>query len=89
IRPVREKLKAIHAVALVENSLIKGAAVVAELQRHGRIGVPLVLVYPADPATDPIVLPDGFLTPNIVLEALDKAAQAFIPPVSDRGRKQS
>jgi suppressor for copper-sensitivity B len=45
----------------------------AELNRHGRAGVPLVLVYPKDPAADAIVLPEA-LTPGIVLNALDRAS---------------
>jgi thiol:disulfide interchange protein DsbD len=72
IESVKAKLKAINAVALLENSFKKNAAVVAELSRHGRAGVPLVLVYPKDPAQPPIVLPE-LLTPQIVLDALEKA----------------
>jgi hypothetical protein len=34
--------------------------------------VPLVLVYPKNPAASPIVLPE-ILTPGIVLDALDRA----------------
>ena len=37
-------------------------------------GVPLVLVYPRDASKPPIVLPE-FLTPSIVLDALDQAAR--------------
>jgi hypothetical protein len=32
-----------------------------------------VLVYPKDASKPPIVLPDGYLTPQIVLDALEKA----------------
>lgn len=74
IESVKAKLKAINAVALLENSFKKNAQVVAELSRHGRAGVPLVLVYPKDPAQPPLVLPE-LLTPAIVLEALDQAAR--------------
>jgi thiol:disulfide interchange protein DsbD len=74
IPEVRNKLKAINAVALIEDSRVKNAQVVAELNRYGRAGVPLVLVYPKNPNTPPIVLPE-VLTPGIVLDALDKAAQ--------------
>jgi thiol:disulfide interchange protein DsbD len=73
IPSVRAKLKEINAVALIENSYEKDAAVVAELNRYERAGVPLVLVYPKNPDAPPEVLP-AFLTPGIVLEALDKAA---------------
>lgn len=72
---VRDKLKQINAVALVENSPVKSAEVVAELNRYGRAGVPLNLVYPKDPSKPPILLPELILTPDTVLEALDKAAK--------------
>ena len=44
-----------------------------ELRRRGRAGVPLVLVFPADKAEQPEMLPE-LLTPDIVLTALRKAA---------------
>ncbi len=44
-----------------------------ELRRFDRAGVPLVLVYPKDPKAPPIVLPE-LLTPSVVLNALEKAA---------------
>lgn len=49
-------------------------AIAAELQKFGRRGVPLVLVYSKDPAKPPRVLPT-VLTPGIVKEALEWAAQ--------------
>jgi thiol:disulfide interchange protein DsbD len=39
------------------------------LEKHGRTGIPLYLMYPADPALEPLVLPQ-LLTSNTVLEAL-------------------
>ena len=48
--------------------------ITTELNRFDRAGVPLVLVYPRDPPTPPIVLPE-ILTPGIVLDALDRAAR--------------
>ena len=44
-----------------------------ELRRRGRAGVPLVLVFPRDKTTQPEMLPE-LLTPDIVLNALNKAA---------------
>lgn len=76
IDSVRAKLKAIKAVTMIGDYTRADDAITAELKRFGRAGVPLVLVYPADLQADPVVLPDGFLTPNVVLEALDKAAPA-------------
>ncbi|HTH50023.1 MAG TPA: protein-disulfide reductase DsbD domain-containing protein [Candidatus Limnocylindria bacterium] len=49
-------------------------AIAAELQKYGRRGVPLVLVYSKDPSKPPRALPT-VLTPSIVQEALDWAAQ--------------
>jgi thiol:disulfide interchange protein DsbD len=45
-----------------------------ELNRWGRAGVPLDLVYPAETTREAIMLPDGWLTPGMVLTALKKAA---------------
>ncbi len=39
------------------------------LAEFGRVGVPLYVLYPPDPAAEPRVLPE-LLTPTIVLEAL-------------------
>ncbi len=79
IPSVRAKLKEINAIAFIENSYTKSPTVVAELNRYQRAGVPLVLVYPRDPNAPPQVLPDGLLTPGIVLEALNKAASQTAP----------
>ena len=73
ISSVRAKLKEINAVALLGDYTREDDAITAELKRFGRAGVPLVLVYPADPKSNPIVLPE-VLTPGIVLQALEKAA---------------
>jgi len=37
---------------------------------HGRTGIPLYLMYPADPAAKPLLLPQ-ILTNDTVLEALE------------------
>jgi len=44
------------------------------LNRFGRAGVPLVLVYPSNPQQRPEVLPEA-LTPGMVVAALDRAAK--------------
>ncbi len=74
IPQVREKLKAIHAVALRADNTDPSPQITKELKRFGRAGVPLVVVFPADPSREPIVLPT-LLSPGLVLEALDKASQ--------------
>ncbi len=73
IPSVRRKLKAINAVALVGDYTHFPDTITTELNRFGRAGVPLVLVYPKNSDAEPIVLP-AVLTPGIVLDALDRAA---------------
>ena len=73
IPSVRAKLKASNAVALLGDYTHFPESISTELNRFNRAGVPLVLVYPKDPATPPLVLPE-ILTPGIVLNALDRAA---------------
>jgi len=75
IEPVRRKLGQMNAVTLVADYSKDDEAIAEELKKFGRGGVPLVLVYPKDPQKPPIVLPDGYLTPKIVLDALDKALE--------------
>jgi thiol:disulfide interchange protein DsbD len=48
--------------------------ITTELNRFNRAGVPLVLIYPKNPAAPPIVLPE-ILTPGTVLDALNRAAK--------------
>ncbi len=43
------------------------------LREHGRTGIPLYVLYPADPAAEPVILPQ-ILTKGAVLQALDSAA---------------
>ena len=74
IPAVRKKLLEINAVTLKGDHTRTPPNITAELLRFGRAGVPLVLVYPADAARDPIVLPE-VLTPGLVLDALDRAAK--------------
>ena len=74
IPSVRAKLKEIHAVALLGDYTRVPDDITAELNRFGRAGVPLVLVYPRNPGEPPIVLPE-VLTPSLVLAALDRAAR--------------
>jgi thiol:disulfide interchange protein DsbD len=74
IPSVRKKLKEINAVALIGDYTHFPDNITAELNRYSRAGVPLVLVYPKDVDVQPVVLP-AILTPGIVLDALDRAAQ--------------
>jgi thiol:disulfide interchange protein DsbD len=74
IESVEKKLKEINAVALLGDFTGKNPVIAEELQRFKRSAVPLVLVYPADANEPPLILP-ALLTPDIVLEALDRAAK--------------
>ncbi|MFN7137702.1 MAG: protein-disulfide reductase DsbD family protein, partial [Limisphaerales bacterium] len=73
IESVRQKLKEINGAVLIADYTRPSDAITAELKRYNRAGVPLVLVFSTNKAEPPNVLPT-VLTPSIVLEALDKAA---------------
>jgi thiol:disulfide interchange protein DsbD len=74
IPAVREQINAQQVTTLRGDYTRKDPAIAAELRRFERAGVPLVLVYPKNPAAPPEVLPTQ-LTPGIVLEALQRAVQ--------------
>lgn len=74
IPATQKKLKDLNAVALLADNTLESPAIVTELKKFGRAGVPMVLVYPRDPKVEPSLLPT-LLTPSIVLEALDNAAK--------------
>jgi thiol:disulfide interchange protein DsbD len=74
IERVQEKLKEINGVAMIADYTKLPVAITDELNHFGRATVPLVVVFPGDAAKAPEVLPDGYLTPGIVLTALDKAS---------------
>jgi thiol:disulfide interchange protein DsbD len=76
IPAVKEKLNAINAAAFLADYTRPAASpeITDELRKHGRAGVPLVLVYPRNAMLPPVVLPE-LLTPTIVLDALTQAAQ--------------
>jgi thiol:disulfide interchange protein DsbD len=71
---VAGKIHSLHAVALQGDYTHFPDAITSELNYFNRAGVPLVLVYPKDGRSPPMVLPE-VLTPGIVLAALEKAAQ--------------
>jgi thiol:disulfide interchange protein DsbD len=79
-KQVIEKLKQTDAAALVADYTLYPPEIGEELERHGRAGVPLVLVYPRDSAKPPLVLPEP-LSPSpahyskVILDALEKAVQ--------------
>lgn len=71
---VREKLRLINAVAFKADNTDPNPEITAELKKHGRAGVPLVVVYPRRADQPPIVLPT-VLTPGLVLDALETAGK--------------
>lgn len=74
IPQVIARLKEINAVPLLGDYTKLPPAITAELNRFGRAGVPLVLVYPKATNKAPIVLPEA-LTPGMVMDALSSAVQ--------------
>jgi thiol:disulfide interchange protein DsbD len=74
VTSVRDKLKALGAVTLEGDYTHYSDDITKELNRFHSAGVPLVLIYPKTPGTQPIMLP-ALLTPSIVLDALDQAAK--------------
>jgi len=78
-KEVIEKMKAINAEALVADYTLYPPEITQEIERFGRGGVPLVLVYPVDANKAPIVLPEPLPYPApyspTILDALDKAAK--------------
>jgi thiol:disulfide interchange protein DsbD len=61
---------AAHGVAyMIADWTNYNAAIAALLERHGRTGIPLYLMYPADSSREPLILPQ-ILTKNTVLDAL-------------------
>ncbi len=74
IPSVADQVRALGAVALLGDYTLQDPAITGELRRFERAGVPLVLVYPRRSDRPPIVLPQ-LLTPGIVRQALEDAAQ--------------
>jgi thiol:disulfide interchange protein/DsbC/DsbD-like thiol-disulfide interchange protein len=71
---VAARLKEINAATFIGDNTDNDPAIVAELKKFGRAGVPLVLVYPPDASSPPFVLP-ALLTKGIMLDALNKVAR--------------
>jgi thiol:disulfide interchange protein DsbD len=69
---VEARLKQDNVLTLIGDYTKKDPVIRAELEKFGRAGVPLNLVYPKDASKPPMILPE-FLTPSIVLDSLDAA----------------
>jgi len=74
VQEVRAQLKSINALALKADHTDSDPEITAELKRHGRAGVPLVVVYSPRAEREPRVLPT-VLTPGLVLDALRWASE--------------
>jgi thiol:disulfide interchange protein DsbD len=70
---VRNEIERINAVPLLANYTLQPGSMTAELNRFGRAGVPLVLVYPRNPSEPPMVF--DLVTPGTLLAALSRAAE--------------
>ena len=70
---VGEAITATNAVYLVGDWTRRDDAIARELERHGRSGVPLYLLYPAD-GGEPRILPQ-LLTEGLVIDSLQEAAR--------------
>ncbi len=73
VAEVEARLKALNAVTLIADNTDENPAIASELKKFERAGVPLVLVYSGTRDAPPEVLPQ-LLTPGIVLDALQRAA---------------
>lgn len=73
VEPVAKRIEELKFASLIGDFTFEDPAIAAELRRFRRAGVPLVLVYPADPSLDPIALPDGILSQADMLSALERA----------------
>ena len=71
---VRAKLKEVNAVALLADYTKFPPAISAELEKYGRAGVPMVLVFSKDASRPATVLPEA-ITPGMVVQALDAAVK--------------
>lgn len=66
----------------------RDAAIATELAAHGRAGVPLYLVYPADAAKPPVELPQ-LLTPAAVVRALHSLAPVRTADTQEGGDRDA
>ncbi|MCB1675528.1 MAG: thioredoxin family protein, partial [Halioglobus sp.] len=70
---VAQAFTAREVVYMVADWTNYDAAIAGFLEQHGRTGIPLYVMYPADPNREPLVLPQ-LLTRNTVLDALSAIA---------------
>ncbi|MGN6385919.1 MAG: protein-disulfide reductase DsbD family protein [Verrucomicrobiota bacterium] len=72
---VMKKLKEMNTLMLVADFTSRSPVIAQELKKFNRAGVPMALLYPADPNAAPIMLPE-ILTPSIILNSLEVAQKS-------------
>lgn len=70
---IRDKIKALKVVPMKADWTNKDPDITKMLSAFGRSGVPLYVIYPAGKPSDAEALPDGLLTQQMVIDALDRA----------------
>ncbi|HUG40667.1 MAG TPA: thioredoxin family protein, partial [Longimicrobiales bacterium] len=81
-RAVRDAFAAADVALLQADWTRRDPAITRALASFGRSGVPLYVLYPADPAAEPVLLP-SLLTPGVVLDALAKLPGPAPQPRAD------
>jgi thiol:disulfide interchange protein DsbD len=71
-QPVADRFKALHIVPMRADWTNQDATITQLLRKFNRSGVPLYVIFPANRADQPLVLPE-VITSSIVLENLEKA----------------
>ncbi len=71
-RDVAAKLRGAGLVAIKADWTSRNPEITRLLQKFGRSGVPLYVIFPAGRPTQPIILPE-VITPGIVMDAVDRA----------------
>lgn len=71
-RQVVEKLKQNNIITMKADWTNRNETITRLLQKFGRSGVPLYVLFPAGKPTEPIILPE-VITPGIVIEAVERA----------------
>ena len=71
---VRQEMARLGVIPLKADFTKPNALISEWLQRHGKAGVPMYVVIPADPARAVWLLPE-VLTPGLVVDALRDAAK--------------
>lgn len=74
-QPVKDKFKELDVVTMKADWTKQNPEISSLLQKFGRSGVPLYVIFPAKDPEHPIILPE-VITQNLVLEKLDLAGKS-------------